>query len=180
MSFRRPERPIIIKKYGNRRLYDTRASRYITLQELAELVRAGDDVRVVDAKTGHDLTQATLVQIILDGRGGAQLLPVGLLLQLVRMGDDALAEFLGRYMSQALELYLEARQGAKAMTPFHPFMSFPFAAANSMARAFQPERDEAPSGFEGLRAELDELRSALSELRGGAKPRRKAAPKRRS
>lgn len=90
---------MLVKKYGNRRLYDTEASRYITLEELSARIREGDDVDVIDAKTGQDLTQVTLAQIILESRGGAKLLPVPLLKQLVRMGDDALAEFFGRYVA---------------------------------------------------------------------------------
>ncbi|TMA14751.1 MAG: polyhydroxyalkanoate synthesis repressor PhaR, partial [Deltaproteobacteria bacterium] len=86
----------LIKKYGNRRLYDTGHSRYITLEELADIIRGGEDVRVVDAKSGEDLTTGTLAQIIIEGRGAARLLPVPLLVQLIRMGDDALAEFLGQ------------------------------------------------------------------------------------
>jgi len=82
---------VIVKKYSNRRLYDTEGSSYVTLEELADKIRQGADVRVLDAKTGEDLTQATLTQIILESRGAARLLPIPLLLQLIRMGDDALA-----------------------------------------------------------------------------------------
>lgn len=114
--------PIVIKKYSNRRLYTTDESRYVTLEELAEKIRRGRDVRVVDASTGDDLTQATLTQIILESRGAGRLLPVPLLLQLVRMGDDALAEFLGRYMSAALELYIAAREGTRGVMSLHPLM----------------------------------------------------------
>src|SRR5437016_11516826 len=89
------EAGVLVKKYGNRRLYDTDQSKYITLEELAETVRQGKDVRVVDAKTGEDLTTATLAQIIIEWRGAARLLPQALLVQLIRMGDDSLAEFLG-------------------------------------------------------------------------------------
>ena len=103
---------LVVKKYSNRRLYDTRKSGYITLEELADSVRAGEDVQVVDAKSGIDLTQATLAQIILDSRGAAKLLPVSLLTQLIRMGDEALAEFLGRYLSFSLEMYLLVKCGA--------------------------------------------------------------------
>src|SRR5262245_7993082 len=60
--------PRLIKKYGNRRLYDTSESRYITMDELAESVRRGTDVRVLDAQTNDDLTQSTLTQIIIEGR----------------------------------------------------------------------------------------------------------------
>lgn len=125
---------VVVKKYSNRRLYDTQESRYITLEELADTIRAGKDVRVFDAKSGEDLTQATLTQIILESRRASRLLPIPLLMQLIRMSDDALAEFFGRYMTWALELYTQARQGASAIAPYNPFATLPFAAANALAR----------------------------------------------
>lgn len=171
----------VIKKYGNRRLYDTATSAYITLEELAELVRRGADVRVVDAKTGGDLTQATLAQVILESRRGADLLPVPLLVQLIRMGDDALAEFFGRYVSLALELYVQAKQGFGRM-PFNPFQGGgqggfpnpfqggfpgfpgwpPAAQQNPPAPQQTPPAAPAPSSdVADLRRELDELKAAL-------------------
>lgn len=125
-------RAMLVKKYSNRRLYDTESSRYITLDELAEKIRAGSDAIVLDAKTNEDLTQATLTQIILEHR--AHLLPVPLLTKLVRLHDDALAEFFGRYMSWALELYLQARQGAQSVSPYVPMANLPFQASNMLAR----------------------------------------------
>lgn len=125
---------IVIKKYGNRRLYDTGHSRYVTLEELEDRIRKGDDVRVLDAKTNEDLTQQTLAQIILESRGAARLLPVPLLLQLIRMKDEHLAEFFGRYVSSALELYLSARSSAEAVAPYVPMATMPFAASNALAR----------------------------------------------
>ena len=125
---------MIVKKYSNRRLYDTEQSRYITQEELAGKIRLGADVRVIDAATGGDLTQATLAQIILESRGASRLLPVPLLVQLIRMGDDSLAEFFGRYMSGALDLYLHAKEGAAAIAPYNPFANVPFAATNALAR----------------------------------------------
>jgi polyhydroxyalkanoate synthesis repressor PhaR len=112
---------MLVKKYGNRRLYDTDESRYITLEELADAVRRGAEPRVVDAKTNEDLTQATLAQILVEGRGAGRLLPLPLLIQLVRLGDDALAEFFGRYVSWALEVYVQVKQGAVALTSLSPF-----------------------------------------------------------
>lgn len=181
MAWKRPSRPIVVKKYSNRRLYDTHHSRYVTLMELAQLIEAGSDVRVVDAKSGRDLTQVTLMQIILDGRGAAELLPVELLTQLIRMGDDALAEFLGRYMSYALELYIQAKQGARAMAPYNPFAAVPFAAASSLAR-FWAGSEARPSPGPGEswlddaadaneRTEIEELRSELEELKNALKGR---------
>ena len=115
----------LIKKYGNRRLYDTGRSRYITLEELAELIRssAADEIRVVSAKDGEDLTTATLAQIIVEGRGAARLLPVPMLVEMVRMGDTALAEFLGSYVTWAFQVYVEARKGVRALAPFAPFLA---------------------------------------------------------
>ena len=129
--------PILIKKYGNRRLYDTSDSRYITLDELADKIQNGADVRVVDVNSGSDLTQVTLTQIIVEGRGAAHMLPVPLLTQLIRLGDDALAEFLGQYMSMTLEFYLRSKQNAAAMSPFNPFANLPFATADAFARLWQ-------------------------------------------
>ena len=111
---------MLVKKYSNRRLYDTESSRYITLEELAQKIQAGSDARVIDAKTNADLTQVTLTQIILESRRGAQLLPVPLLLSLIRMKEDALAEFFGRYVTWALELYTNAKQGVQAVSTLSP------------------------------------------------------------
>jgi polyhydroxyalkanoate synthesis repressor PhaR len=165
---------VLVKKYGNRRLYDTDRSRYVTREEVGELVRAGQDVRVVDAKSGVDLTAATLAQIIIEGRGAARLLPVPLLVQLIRMGDDALAEFLGQYMSWALELYLQARQGAQAISPFNPFLSSPFAGGLSrmfgMAPAVRleppaPAVPEPAGDLAALRREIEEMKKSLKKKR---------------
>jgi polyhydroxyalkanoate synthesis repressor PhaR len=182
---------IVIKKYGNRRLYDTAQSRYITLDELAERIRSGEHVSVVDAKTDHDLTQQTLAHIILESRGAAKLLPVPLLEQLIRMGDDALAEFFGMYVSSALELYLHARSGAQAIMPYNPFAQMPFG-ASPFGRVFggwapqpprpaptppppppepkkkakkpaKPEKDATASAVAALRKELEELKAALKK-----------------
>lgn len=113
---------LIIKKYSNRRLYDSATSRYITLEELAERIRQGHDVRVQDASTDADLTQATLAQIILEGRGAAHFLSVPVLVQLVRLQDDALAEFFGRYLAFALDTWLKTRQPITAVTQWNPWL----------------------------------------------------------
>ncbi len=126
--------PRLIKKYPNRRLYDTTDSAYITLDELVSRVKGGADVRIVDATTNEDLTQQTLAQMLFDGRGAARFLSVPLLTQLVRLGDDALSDFLGRYLSTALELYIQSRRGAQALAPFNPLATLPFAATDALAR----------------------------------------------
>lgn len=190
---------LVVKKYANRRLYDTEESRYITLEELADKIRQGADARVVDAATGEDLTQATLAQIILESRGASRLLPVPLLTQLIRMGDDALAEFLGRYLGAALDLYLQARQGAQALKPYNPFADVPFTAVNALARMMMgvtglkswgeapppatngssapPPPAEGSGEIADLRREVEELKRSLhvdGRAARGAKPARKA------
>jgi polyhydroxyalkanoate synthesis repressor PhaR len=141
---------LLVKKYPNRRLYDTRNSRYITLDDLEKMVRGGEDVAVQDAQDGRDLTQETLTQIILD-RGGGRILPAALLLRLIRLDDAALGEFLTRYVSWALEIYLQARGRAQALLPLNPLATAPFAATDALARLVlgatswgRPDRPEPP------------------------------------
>jgi polyhydroxyalkanoate synthesis repressor PhaR len=170
---------VLVKKYGNRRLYDTDQSRYVTLEQVGDIVRRGEDVRVVDAKSGEDLTAATLAQIIIEGRGAARLLPVPLLVQLIRMGDDALAEFLGQYVTWALEVYLQARQGAQAMSPFNPFLSSPFAGGLSRmfgvgpAARVAPPPSRPPAAAAAPGGELAELRREIEELKKSVKKKRR-------
>jgi polyhydroxyalkanoate synthesis repressor PhaR len=172
---------MLVKKYGNRRLYDTEDSRYVRLGELAEKIRQGAEVRVVDARTDADLTSETLAQIIFEDRQAARLLPPALLQQMIRMGDDALAEFLGRYLTWALDMYLQARSQSAAFSPFSGFggfnpsaFAFPFArppAPPAPSPAPPPARREAaapasaPSARDGdvaeLRRELEALKRSL-------------------
>ena len=169
---------MLVKKYGNRRLYDTEQSRYITLEELAESVRQGKDVRVLDAKNSEDLTTATLAQIIVEGRGAARLLPPALLVQLIRMGDDALAEFFGQYVTWALEVYLQAKQGVQAMAPFNPFAGYGLPRAFGLggggwppvpappARQPPAPATQAPDEVAALRRELEDLKKTLKKKAG--------------
>lgn len=125
---------VLIKKYGNRRLYDTGDSRYVTLEELAGKIRQGLDLRVVDAQSGEDLTQTTLTQIVLETGNAAKFLPVQLLTQMIRLSDDALAEFFSRYVTGALELYLQAKRGAQTLAAYNPLTQLPMAATDALAR----------------------------------------------
>ena len=164
---------MLVKKYGNRRLYDTESSRYITLEDLTERIREGVDVRVVDAKTSADLTQQTLTQIIIEGRGAERILPTSLLHRLIRLRDDALADFLGRYVEGALELYLQAKKTSQSLMPFNPMLGLfgqqPYALWNQAPVSPQPAPGAPPTvpadptadAVEALRRELDELKTSL-------------------
>ncbi len=97
---------VLIKKYGNRRLYDTGGSRYVNLDDLAAHIRAGKEVRVVDARTGQDLTRVVLTQIITeDARVRSTGLPLELLRQLIIASDEARQEFLMWYLKSAFDTY---------------------------------------------------------------------------
>jgi len=97
---------ILIKKYGNRRLYDTTSSRYVNLDDLAAYIRAGREVRVVDAKTGQDLTRVLLTQIITeDAKEKPTGLPLELLRQLIIASDEVRQEFLMWYLKSAFDTY---------------------------------------------------------------------------
>jgi len=126
--------PVLVKKYGNRRLYDTGDSKYVTLDELAAKIRSGADIRVVDANTNEDLTQATLTQLVLETGHAARFLPVQLLLQMIRLSDDALAEFFSRYVTGALDLYLQAKRGVQTLAAYNPLTQIPVAASDALAR----------------------------------------------
>ena len=97
---------IVIKKYGNRRLYDTTSSRYVNLDDLAERIRAGREVQVVDAQTGQDLTRVILTQIITeDAKDKPTGLPLELLRQLIIASDEVRQEFLMWYLKSAFDTY---------------------------------------------------------------------------
>ena len=99
---------IVLKKYANRRLYDTNQSTYVTLDEVAEMVREGRVVRAVDAKTNEDVTAFVLTQIVLEeARKKNALLPVPLLHMIIRYGDNVLVDFFDKYLEQIVRNYLE-------------------------------------------------------------------------
>jgi polyhydroxyalkanoate synthesis repressor PhaR len=98
---------IILKKYANRRLYDNTRSAYVTLEQVAEMIKAGRSVTAVDAKTGEDVTAFVLTQIVLEeARKKNALLPVALLHMIIRYGDNILGEFFDKYLEQTLKNYL--------------------------------------------------------------------------
>ena len=103
---RRPRRhkpPVVVKKYANRRLYNTQSSSYITLDNLAEMVRQGRDFVVYDAKSGEDITRGVLTQIIVEEEGkGSNLLPTAFLRQLIGFYGDQMQSLVPKYLEQAI------------------------------------------------------------------------------
>jgi polyhydroxyalkanoate synthesis repressor PhaR len=106
---------VVIKKYGNRRLYDSSASKYVNLDDIAGFIREGRDVKVVDAKTGQDLTRVTLTQIITeDAKEKPTGLPLELLRQLIVASDEVRQEFVMWYLKSAFDTYQKVQDAVQS------------------------------------------------------------------
>jgi polyhydroxyalkanoate synthesis repressor PhaR len=176
--------PVIVKKYANRRLYNTESSSYITLDTLADMVRSGRDFVVYDAKTGDDITRSVLTQIIVDEESkGRAMLPTGFLRQLIGFYGDSVQTLVPRYLEQALSNFArqqeQMRQAvSQTMGSFFPFGMEEVGRQNlaMMERAMSLFAPFAPRGnepgehnltpndeIEALRAEVNFLRDQLAK-----------------
>ncbi|MEL7048349.1 MAG: polyhydroxyalkanoate synthesis repressor PhaR, partial [Pseudomonadota bacterium] len=130
---------VVIKKYANRRLYNTETSTYVTLDDLAEMVRGDRDFTVFDAKSGDDLTHSVLTQIIVDQESkGQTLLPIPFLRQLIRFYDDGIARMVPTYLQFSLEALVKEQekyrsQFANAFGPTAAFEAYQEQARRNMA-----------------------------------------------
>jgi polyhydroxyalkanoate synthesis repressor PhaR len=162
-------KPIVIRKYPNRRLYDTSSRRYVNLDDVAALVRQGADFQVVEAKTGEDLTRVILTQIIVeDAKGGPAGLPLELLRQLIMASDRAGQEFIMWYLKSAFDAYHKVQETlqdrlndvrAAALSPLSLMKNF-FTA---------PSTAEPEGELEQLRRRVAELEASLRKSRGRRK-----------
>jgi len=188
--------PVTIKKYANRRLYNTGTSTYVTLEDLASMVKTGEDFVVYDAKTGEDITRSVLAQIIFEqeNKEGQNLLPIAFLRQLIRFYGDSMQMLVPRYLEVSIESLTREQekfrnQMAQAFggSPFgaleetvrrnmemfeRAFAMFtPFVRRESGGSGTAPE-PEKPAGKSGgeiddLKRELDEMRRKVDKLTGG-------------
>ena len=102
---------LIIKRYGNRRLYNTETSSYVNYQDLIEMIRNGRDMQVIDSRTKEDVTKSILIQIILEEeKNKKSMLPVEFLFQLIRSREDAAQDFFRNYLSTSFEAYMRTKQ----------------------------------------------------------------------
>jgi polyhydroxyalkanoate synthesis repressor PhaR len=155
------DEPILIKRYANRKLYDQGRSRYVTLEELEDLIRQGREIRVVDAVSGEDLTSQTLAQIILDtARGRRTGLPVAFLHQLIQHGT-AWQSFVQESLQSSLAgIVASQRETERALRDWGARAGW---WGSESERATRPPRAEAPDAA-GLKAEVAALREKLREL----------------
>jgi polyhydroxyalkanoate synthesis repressor PhaR len=157
---------VTIKKYANRRLYDTESSSYITLDRLAEMVREGREFEVVDAKTGDDITRQVLTQIIVDeeARGGSTMLPVNFLKQLIGLYGNSMQAVVPEYLDAAMDAF---KRNQKALGDAFSGNAFTDLAKRNMAM-FEDAAQAFTSGAKKTSAasekELEELRAELAKL----------------
>lgn len=182
------DQPITIKKYANRRLYNTGTSTYVTLEDLAGMVKEGEDFLVFDAKTGDDITRSVLAQIIFEqeNKAGQNLLPTTFLRQLIRFYGDSMQMVVPKYLEQSIEtLTREQEKFRKQMT--NTFSGTPFAPLEEHVRRnmemfertfamFKPFAAPARNGAEtppasagepaegGDNGDIDELKRQMKEM----------------
>lgn len=105
-----PDR-VIIKRYGNRRLYNTETKSYVTYQDLIEIIRAGHDIQVIDSSSKSDVTKAVLIQVILEEeKNQKNILPLQFLFQLIRSQEGAAHDFFRNYLSSSFDAYLKTKE----------------------------------------------------------------------
>ena len=159
-------RPIIIKKYGNRRLYDLTNSRYVNLEEVAQMVRDGRDVQVLDATTNEDLTRTVLTQIIVDqAKADDSPFPLDVLRQMVAASGKATSEAALSYMKNVFDVYQNAY---RAVT--HPVA----ADAPAPAPASPPSSPEGPE-VQALKQRVEELEAFVKNIKPRPAPKVRTA-----
>jgi polyhydroxyalkanoate synthesis repressor PhaR len=165
---------VVIKKYGNRRLYDTTNSRYVNLEDIAALIRQGKDVQVVDAKSGRDLTRVTLTQIITeDAKEKPTGLPLELLRQLILASDQVRQEFLMWYLKSAFDTYQQVQDTVQ--NRLNEVGSVILSPVETMKRFLGASRPQLDPEIVALRARVAELESLVNPSSSPKKraPRRK-------
>lgn len=184
--------PVVVKKYANRRLYNTEASTYVTLDDLAQMVRLGRDFVVYDAKSGDDITRSVLTQIIVEEEAkGQNLLPTTFLRQLIGFYGDNLGGLVPRYLEYSMSAFARQQEQMRrsmeqAMGGLMPFPG-PFGGleevgkqnlammerAMSLFSPFGRREDGTPvaanQGVEDLKAEIERLREELAAAKASAK-----------
>jgi polyhydroxyalkanoate synthesis repressor PhaR len=170
--------PVTIKKYANRRLYNTGTSTYVTLEDLAHMVKKGEDFVVYDAKTGEDITRSVLTQIIFEQEnkeGGQNLLPIAFLRQLIRFYGDSMQMLVPRYLEVSIDSLTREQEKFRNQMA-QAFGVGGFGALEDQARRnmemfertfamFAPfARREGGQGDDRPQSEIDELKQRLNEM----------------
>jgi len=168
------EDTVIIKKYANRRLYNTRSSSYITLEHLAKMTREGIDFKVLDAKTGADITHQILTQIIMEEESsGEHMLPVNFLRQLIGMYGNSMQSLIPHYLEASMENFSanqaklhKAFEDSLGNNPLAKLAQQNMAMFKAAAAAFMPggEKSEPAAKEPESGSELDALREQMAAM----------------
>jgi polyhydroxyalkanoate synthesis repressor PhaR len=166
------EGQIVIKKYANRRLYNTDTSSYITLEDLARMTREHRDFIVLDAKTNDDITHGVLTQIIMESESkGATMLPANFLRQIISMYGDSMQAMVPQYLEASMESFRrnhsqfrEAVEGALAKTPFGEIAKRNLEMFEAATSAFRPKSGEADKTETTKDAEIAALKEEMGKL----------------
>jgi len=168
----KPSAKVTIKKYANRRLYDTESSAYITLDRLAQMVREGREFEVVDAKTGEDITRQVLTQIIVDeeARGGETMLPLNFLKQLIGLYGNSMQNFVPQYLEAAMDSFQRNQSavrdafGGNVLADIAKRNMAMFEDAAQALTGKKQEAKPASSDVDALKAELAALQAKVDKL----------------
>ena len=169
----------VIKKYPNRRLYDTSASAYVNLEDIAKMVRNGKDVQVVDALTGEDLTRVILTQVIVeDAKDQPTGLPLELLKQLIQASDHAGREFIMWYLRSAFDAYQKMHGALQSgFAGVKDVATSPVDTLRSFLRG--PERPAtSPEETEELKRRIADLEARLAQPAAAKRTHKKSVKKR--
>ncbi|MBL8665408.1 MAG: polyhydroxyalkanoate synthesis repressor PhaR [Candidatus Odyssella sp.] len=152
-SERASSEPVIIKKYANRRLYNTATSSYVTLDDLAGMVRQSQDFVVYDAKTNEDITRSVLTQIIVEEEAkGTNLLPVSFLRQLIALYGDSLQALVPKYLEHSMSSFTQNQERMRHYINNALGGMFPFGSLEEMSRRNMEFLNQAFSAFNPLMA----------------------------
>jgi len=169
--------PVVIRKYGNRRLYDSSSSQYVNLDDIAKFIREGKDVKVIDAKTGRDLTRVTITQIITeDAKNKPTGLPLELLRQLVLASDEVRQEFLMWYLKSAFDTYEKVRDSVQSrLGEVQSAILSPVDMMKKVlgATASSPAQTQVEAELDTLRRQVAELRAQLERTKRGKRSARR-------
>ena len=168
--------PVVVKKYANRRLYNTETSSYITLDNLADMIRAGRDFVVYDAKSGEDITRGVLTQIIVEEESkGTSMLPTAFLRQLIGFYGGSLQGVVPRYLEQAMASFARQQQQLRQVVQqtFSPFMPM---GVEEMSRQNVAMIERAMSMFNPFHRGSAPLPPAPDASSADAPPRQEADP----
>lgn len=159
---------VTIKKYANRRLYDTESSTYITLDRLAQMVREGREFEVVDAKSGDDITRQVLTQIIVEEEArGATMLPLNFLKQLIGLYGNSMQTFVPSYLEAAMEAFQRNQTAAKDAFSGNVFADLAkrnMALFEDASRAFSGKKPEPKPEAAAPGSDMDQLKAELAAL----------------